>query len=177
MAVAFQVSAFAARNQQHLGVGFESHYAIHHLHAHSFEQFDGGGLSLAAAMLAARLVAALTDDKVLLMISCEAGAYNTIWLAWLVSRQQPYVARQVRLTLPFQPPGNAARDIELINASIDERRHELVTLDKGRGPGDCGVQTRWRYDGQRFSLVRYAQQPQCDNWQGPDAWPTLWITR
>lgn len=26
-------------------------------------------------------VAALTDDKVLLMTSCEAGAYNTIWLA------------------------------------------------------------------------------------------------
>ncbi|MCV4655764.1 DUF1176 domain-containing protein, partial [Escherichia coli] len=24
---------------------------------------------------------------------------------------------------------------------------------------------------------RYAQQPTCDNWQGPDAWPTLWITR
>jgi hypothetical protein len=84
-------------------------------------------------------VTALTDEKVLLMVSCEAGAYNTIWLAWLVSRQQPYVARPVRLTLPFQPPGNAERDIELINASIDERRHELVTLDKGRGPGDCGV--------------------------------------
>ncbi|MDU4313664.1 MAG: DUF1176 domain-containing protein, partial [Klebsiella michiganensis] len=49
--------------------------------------------------------------------------------------------------------------------------------DKGRAPGDCGTQTRWRYDGQRFSLVRYAQQPQCDNWQGPDAWPTLWVTR
>ncbi|WP_219990185.1 DUF1176 domain-containing protein, partial [Klebsiella pneumoniae] len=27
------------------------------------------------------------------------------------------------------------------------------------------------------NLTRYAQQPQCDNWQGPDAWPTLWITR
>ncbi|STV87355.1 Protein of uncharacterised function (DUF1176) [Klebsiella michiganensis] len=52
-----------------------------------------------------------------------------------------------------------------------------MTLDKGRAPGDCGTQTRWRYDGQRFSLVRYARQPQCDNWQGPDAWPTLWVTR
>ena len=58
-----------------------------------------------------------------------------------------------------------------------DRRHELVTLDKGRGAGDCGIQTRWRFDGQRFSLSRYAQQPTCDNWQGPDAWPTLWITR
>lgn len=122
-------------------------------------------------------VTALTDDKVLLMTSCESGAYNTVWLAWLVSRQRPYVAHQVRLTLPFQPPGEAPREIELINASYDDRRHELVTLDKGRGAGDCGIQTRWRFDGQRFSLSRYAQQPTCDNWQGPDAWPTLWITR
>lgn len=84
-------------------------------------------------------VTALTDDKVLLMTSCESGAYNTVWLAWLVSRQRPYVARQVRLTLPFQPPGEAPREIELINASYDDRRHELVTLDKGRGAGDCGI--------------------------------------
>ncbi|MDR8406400.1 DUF1176 domain-containing protein, partial [Acinetobacter baumannii] len=59
-------------------------------------------------------VTALTDDKVLLMTSCESGAYNTVWLAWLVSRQRPYVAHQVRLTLPFQPPGEAPREIELI---------------------------------------------------------------
>lgn len=122
-------------------------------------------------------VSALTDEQVLLMTSCEAGAYNTIWLAWLVSRQRPYIAHPVRLTLPFQPPGDAPRDVELVNASYDDRHQELVTLDKGRAPGDCGIQTRWRYDGQRFSLVRYAQQPQCDNWQGPDAWPTLWVTR
>jgi hypothetical protein len=44
----------------------------------------------------------------------------------------------VRLTLPFQPPGEAPREIELINASYDERRHELVTLDKGRGPAIAG---------------------------------------
>ncbi len=73
--------------------------------------------------------------------------------------------------------GRGAAGIELINASYDDRRHELVTLDKGRGAGDCGIQTRRRFDGQRFSLSRYAQQPTCDNWQGPDAWPTLWITR
>lgn len=32
-------------------------------------------------------VTALTDDKALLMIACEAGAYNTIDLAWIVSRK------------------------------------------------------------------------------------------
>lgn len=83
-------------------------------------------------------VTALTDDKVLLMTSCESGAYNTVWLAWLVSRQRPYVARQVRLTLPFQPPGEAPREIELINASYDDRRHELVTWIKAAGPAIAG---------------------------------------
>ncbi|MPM86116.1 hypothetical protein SDC9_133199 [bioreactor metagenome] len=67
--------------------------------------------------------------------------------------------------------------MELTNATFDEKSRELVTLAKGRGLADCGIQTRWRYDGQRFRLVRYAQEPSCDNWHGPDAWPTLWITR
>lgn len=122
-------------------------------------------------------VTALTDDKALLMQSCESGAYNTIYLAWLVSRQKPFAAQPIRLRLPFQLPESDVRDVDLMNLTFNEKTRELVTLEKGRGPGDCGVQTRWRYDGQRFRLVRYAGQPTCDNWQGPDAWPTLWITR
>ena len=122
-------------------------------------------------------VTPLTDDKALLMLSCESGAYNTIYRAWLVSRKKPYSAQPVRLRLPFQAPGSEERDVELVNLTFNDKTRELVTLDKGRGQGDCGVQTRWRYDGQRFRLVRYAGQPVCDSWQGPDAWPTLWITR
>ncbi len=38
-------------------------------------------------------VTALTDDKALMMISCEAGAYNTIDLAWIVSRKKPLASR------------------------------------------------------------------------------------
>ena len=85
-------------------------------------------------------------------------------------------SRAVRLSLPFKTEAES-RDMELTNATFDEKSRELVTLAKGRGLADCGIQTRWRYDGQRFRLVRYAQEPSCDNWHGPDAWPTLWITR
>ncbi|MDI4740180.1 DUF1176 domain-containing protein, partial [Salmonella enterica subsp. enterica serovar Kentucky] len=42
---------------------------------------------------------------------------------------------------------------------FDEKTRELVTLAKGRGLTDCGIQTRWRYDGDRFRLVRYAEEP------------------
>ena len=37
MAVTLEAAAFAAGNQQHLGVGFEAYHAIHHLRAHGFE--------------------------------------------------------------------------------------------------------------------------------------------
>lgn len=121
-------------------------------------------------------VTALTDDKALLIVSCEAGAYNTVDLAWLVSRKKPFAARTVRLRLPFTPSSQSS-EMELMNASFDEKNRELTTLALGRGIGDCGIQTRWRFDGQRFRLVRYAEERSCDGWNGPDAWPTLWITR
>lgn len=121
-------------------------------------------------------VTALTDDKALLIVSCEAGAYNTVDLAWLVSRKKPFSSRSVRLRLPFTPSSGSS-EMELMNARFDEKTRELTTLALGRGIADCGIQTRWRFDGQRFRLVRYAEEPSCDNWNGPDAWPTLWITR
>lgn len=121
-------------------------------------------------------VTALTDDKALLMIDCEAGAYNTVDLGWLVSREKPFSSRPLRLHLPFTP-SRGSNELELMNASFDEKTRELTTLAKGRGLADCGVMTRWRFDGQRFRLTRYAEEPTCDNWHGPDAWPTLWVTR
>jgi hypothetical protein len=118
----------------------------------------------------------LTDDKALMLTSCEAGAYNVVYLAWVVSRQKPFVARAIRLRLPFMPDSGST-DLELMNAGFDEHGKELTTLAKGRGLGDCGVATRWRYDGQRFRLVRYAEEPACDGWHKAGGWPTLWVTK
>ncbi len=39
-------------------------------------------------------VSALTDDKALLIVNCEAGAYNTIDLARVVSRKNARLARR-----------------------------------------------------------------------------------
>lgn len=72
-------------------------------------------------------VTALTDDKALMMISCEAGAYNTIDLAWIVSRKKPLASRPVRLRLPFNN-GQETNELELMNATFDEKSRELVTL-------------------------------------------------
>ncbi|MDO1752428.1 DUF1176 domain-containing protein, partial [Escherichia coli] len=72
-------------------------------------------------------------------ISCAAGAYNTIDLAWIVSRKKSQVSRPVRLRLPFNN-GQETNELELMNATFDEKSRELVTLAKGRGLRDCGIQ-------------------------------------
>lgn len=62
-------------------------------------------------------ISALTDDKALLIVNCEAGAYNTIDLAWIVSRKKPLASRAVRLRLPFNR-GVENNDMELMNAFL-----------------------------------------------------------
>lgn len=121
-------------------------------------------------------VRALSETSALLLVNCEAGAWNVVSLAWRVPRDDPRRASAVQLLLPFQPIGQNRR-LELMNSEFNEQTGELRTLEKSRGIGDCGVATRWRFDGERFRLARYAAEPTCDGWHGPDAWPVLWVTR
>jgi len=122
-------------------------------------------------------VAPLTDQKALLLVSCEMGAYNVIDLAFEVTRSQPYVARGMTLTLPFTPPGVSERQLDLINADYDAATGQLYTFGKGRGLGDCGRATRWQFDGTRFVLAEYAEESTCDAWHSSDDWPTLWVSQ
>lgn len=121
-------------------------------------------------------VAPLTDSKALLMVSCEMGAYNVIDLAFEVTRAAPYVARGISLTLPFTPP-RGERQLELINADYDASTGQLYTFSKGRGLGDCGAATRWRFNGTDFTLAEYAEESTCDAWHSSDDWPTLWVSQ
>lgn len=121
-------------------------------------------------------VSPLTDSKALLLISCETGAYNVIDLAFEVTRTQPYVSRGLSLTLPFTPPSRGDNQLELVNAEFDASHELLYTFSKGRGLGDCGVATRWQYDGNEFLLAEYAEEKTCDAWHSSEDWPTLWVT-
>ncbi len=80
------------------------------------------------------------------------------------------------------PPAPALKEVAVVNPTPTplslEERNDLLDYGNWRMNGlRCSLQARWRFDGQRFRLVRYAAEPTCDNWHGPDAWPTLWITR
>ncbi|MDW8847145.1 DUF1176 domain-containing protein [Erwinia sp. MMLR14_017] len=122
-------------------------------------------------------VAPLSDEKALLLVTCEMGAYNVIDLAFEVSRTEPFVAKGVSLSLPFVPPGRSDKQLELINAEYDANTGELLTFGKGRGLGDCGTASRWQYNGREFVLAEFAQEETCDAWHGSDDWPTLWASQ
>lgn len=121
-------------------------------------------------------VAPLTDDKALLLVSCEMGAYNVIDLAFEVTRKQPYAARGITLDLPFTPPNRNQRQMELMNAEYDAASGQLVTWSKGRGLGDCGNASRWQFTGKTFELAEYTEESTCDAWHGSNDWPALWVT-
>lgn len=121
-------------------------------------------------------VSPLTDKKALLLIGCEMGAWNLIDLAFEVTRQPPYIAKTIQLVLPFSPPDRGSRQQELINTEYDASRSELMTFSKTRGLGDCGVATRWQYNGREFVLAEYAQENTCDARNRSDRWPTLWVS-
>jgi len=119
---------------------------------------------------------ALSSDKALMTIDCDMGAYNQFMLAFSVSRQPPYKSAALQLTLPFRL-GDDDSAPELINADYDPKTGELSTLDKGRGLGDCGVSTRWVFDGSAFRLASYTSEPSCDGFNRDGQWPVLWVTK
>lgn len=119
---------------------------------------------------------ALSNDKALMTVNCDMGAYNLFVLGFTVSRQAPYKAEDLALNMPFKL-GDDEQSPELINADFDQKTGELSTFDKGRGVGDCGVSSRWIYDGKQFQLTSFASEPSCDGYNTNGEWPVLWVTQ
>ncbi|MGC6387649.1 DUF1176 domain-containing protein [Ewingella sp. S1.OA.A_B6] len=119
---------------------------------------------------------ALSNDKALMTVNCDIGAYNLFVLGFTVSRQTPYKTEDLALNMPFKL-GDDEQAPELINADFDQKTGELSTFDKGRGIGDCGVSSRWIYDGRQFQLTSFASEPVCDGYNTSGEWPVLWRTQ
>jgi hypothetical protein len=78
-----------------------------------------------------------------------------------------------KLRIPFPPEAEKMKST--LNGIGMTKQVEEFELTMNRAAGDfSAAQTALAA---KFRLVRYAEEPSCDNWNGPDAWPTLWITR
>ena len=119
---------------------------------------------------------ALSNEKALMTVNCDMGAYNLFALGFVVSRQAPYKMENLALNMPFKL-GEDEQAPELINADFDPKTGMLSTYDKGRGIGDCGVASRWVFDGKAFRLAAFSSEPACDGYSSGGEWPVLWVTQ
>lgn len=114
---------------------------------------------------------ALDGTHILLILPCDAGAYNVSAVPLLASGEPG--ARQFRLA-PFDHlpgfTGDASAPPLVVNARWNPARGELSSFAKGRGLGDCGSAETYRWDGTRFRLTEARSMPVC---RGAWEWPVL----
>ena len=87
----------------------------------------------------------LSSTKVLVLIECGRGAYQSSFAVWTANDKAPYAAQRAKLT-----DADGAPDNELLNVSFD--KGELGSFAKGRGLGDCNMQATWLWTAEGFKL-------------------------
>ena len=114
---------------------------------------------------------ALDATHALLLLPCDAGAYNLSAVP-LVATGAPG-NRQIGFA-PFDHlpgfTGDASAPPLIMNARWNPTRGELSSFAKGRGLGDCGTAETYRWDGARFRLTEARSMPVC---RGAWEWPVL----
>lgn len=117
---------------------------------------------------------ALGPADALVAIRCLGGAYQDSYLMFRADRAMR--AMPVLLDLPASPvqaEGAEAATGWLSDPSFADG--VLTSVNKGRGLGDCGEVSQWRFDGRQFNLAWNARLDRCGGVMQA-GWPVLWRT-
>lgn len=114
----------------------------------------------------------LDSDAALLLLPCEAGAYNVSAVP-LIARGAPGARTLSVARFDFAPgfTGEPGKPPLVVNALWDSPRGILSSLAKGRGAGDCGAAEDYVWDGAMFRLVESRAMQVC---RGAWDWIRLW---
>lgn len=96
----------------------------------------------------------------LVMIPCTRAAYNFGWLVFAVDPKAPEHARLLRLP-DWTRKGVKATSV-VVTPDYDEKTRTLTSVQKGRGVGDCGTISTWKWSGTDFNLVSVLHKEKCD---------------
>lgn len=96
----------------------------------------------------------LSGSKLLLVIECGRGAYQSSFAVWTADDKAPYAAKRVRLA----DADGGVRD-ELLNPGFD--KGELGSFARGRGLGDCNSQASWVWTAEGFKLASASSARLC----------------
>lgn len=114
----------------------------------------------------------LDNESALLLLPCEAGAYNVSAVP-LVAKGQPGARALSIARFDFSPgfTGEPGKPPLVVNALWDAKRGVLSSLAKGRGIGDCGASEDYIWDGREFRLIESRAMHVC---RGAWEWIRLW---
>lgn len=102
-------------------------------------------------------------------LPCFVGAYN-FGLRYFVTGPNGGDPRPVRFPTAREPTE------EVVNGAYDPASRTLNAFNKGRGVGDCGIESAWVWTGRDFALQAESEMREC--WGVPSAfWPTTWRSR
>ncbi|HMP62415.1 MAG TPA: DUF1176 domain-containing protein, partial [Phenylobacterium sp.] len=115
-------------------------------------------------------VARLAEGRLFWALACSRGAYNVIYRLFLGDEAGGAV-EPLRLAYP-----SGEQTEELMNIAYDPQTRTLANFDKGRGLGDCGAVTEWRWPGEGFEVAEQVFMPECRG-VPPEAWPVSYRSR
>lgn len=114
-------------------------------------------------------MADLGGGATLLLIPCDAGAYNLMSAAFVRHGDSTEPAQFDFVTGMSPDPQPIAQPV-----NSEWKDGELTTFAKGRGIGDCGSMQRLVWDGRRFRLAEEKSMGEC---RGSTDYITLWRAR
>ncbi|MDB5599960.1 MAG: hypothetical protein JWN71_2004 [Xanthobacteraceae bacterium] len=116
----------------------------------------------------------LDGKRVLYSYVCRSlsGAYNFTHVFLVAPEDAPQSARAPDFIVPPELKNEEKKPI-MINPGFDTETATLSTFAKGRGPGDCGTEAGWTWDGKAFRVTLYRSMPYCRG-VTLDDWPVLY---
>ena len=111
----------------------------------------------------------LSADQEVCGVPCSSGAYNYSMRYFVTG---PNGADPQALSFPT----SRTPDDEVVDSEYDPGSRTLRGFNKGRGIGDCGIDSLWVWTGRAFALQAESEMREC--WGVPsDQWPTTWRSR
>ena len=101
-----------------------------------------------------RSLGRLSGNKVLLLIKCGHGSYQSSSEAWIANDKPPFAAEPAILPLDGKHNDNT-----VTNAHFHEG--ELSSYDKWQATMECGSSVKWLWTGKGFALMSWETAAQC----------------
>ncbi len=116
--------------------------------------------------------ARLDKDTKLFLIPCRAAAYNIVYRIYLKASNADR-PRQL-LFADYSNSLGWTGTQDLMNVSYDAKTKSLSAFYKGRGLGDCGSTSIYRWQQYAFKLLEYRNWQKCDGTRQAQDWPVIY---